>query len=140
MKARVKWVEEAVFLGESESGHTLVMDGPPGSGGRNLGARPMETLLIGMGGCTAFDVVSILKKGRQRVADCVVEIEADRAEAIPRVFTQIHLKYVVTGQDLSESQVRRAIELSTEKYCSATTMLRATATISHEYRIIDEGK
>ncbi len=138
MKARVKWVEDVVFLGESGSGHAVVMDGAPESGGRNLGVRPMETLLIGLGGCSAFDVVSILKKGRQQVTDCVVEIDAERAESIPRVFTRIHMTYTITGRNLGEPQVRRAVELSAEKYCSATAMLRASAAITHEIRIVAE--
>ncbi len=136
MKARVKWVEDVVFLGESGSGHAVVMDGAPESGGRNLGVRPMETLLIGLGGCSAFDVVSILKKGRQQVTDCVVEIDAERAESIPKVFTRIHMTYTITGRNLGEPQVRRAVELSAEKYCSATAMLRASAAITHEIRIV----
>ncbi len=136
MKARVKWVEDVVFLGESGSGHAVVMDGAPESGGRNLGVRPMETLLIGLGGCSAFDVVSILKKGRQQVTDCVVEIDAERAESIPKVFTRIHMTYTITGRHLGEPQVRRAVELSAEKYCSATAMLRASAAITHEIRIV----
>ncbi len=138
MKARVKWVEDVVFLGESGSGHAVVMDGAPESGGRNLGVRPMETLLIGLGGCSAFDVVSILKKGRQQVTDCVVEIDAERAESIPKVFTRIHMTYTITGRNLGEPQVRRAVELSAEKYCSATAMLRASAAITHEIRIVAE--
>ncbi len=138
MKARVKWVEDVVFLGESGSGHAVVMDGAPESGGRNLGVRPMETLLIGLGGCSAFDVVSILKKGRQQVTDCVVEIDAERAESIPRVFTRIHMTYTITGRNLGEPQVRRAVELSAEKYCSATAMLRASAAITHEIRIVPD--
>ena len=102
MKARVKWVEEATFLGESASGHAVVMDGPPESGGRNLGIRPMEMILLGMGGCTAFDVVMILKKARQPVTDCVVEMEAERATSEPKVFTRIHVHFVVTGSGLSD--------------------------------------
>ena len=105
MKARVKWVEDATFLGEAGSGHALVMDGPPESGGRNLGPRPMEMLLLGMGGCTAFDVIMILKKARQPVTDCVVEISAERAEQAPKVFTRIHVHFVVTGHGLAEKQV-----------------------------------
>lgn len=138
MKARVKWVEDVVFLGESGSGHAVVMDGAPESGGRNLGVRPMETLLIGLGGCSAFDVVSILKKGRQQVTDCVVEIDAERADSVPKVFTRIHMTYTITGRNLGEAQVRRAVELSAEKYCSATAMLRESAAITHEIRIVAE--
>ena len=137
MKARVKWVEDVTFVGESGSGHAVVMDGPPESGGRNLGVRPMEMLLIGMGGCTAFDVVLILGKARQHVTDCVVEIEAERAEAVPRVFTSIHVHFVVTGYGLADRQVARAVELSAEKYCSASIMLGKTANITHDYEIIE---
>jgi putative redox protein len=136
MKARVKWVEEATFIGESASGHAVVMDGPPESGGRNLGIRPMEMLLLGMGGCTAFDVVMILKKARQAVSDCVVELESERADAEPRVFTRIHVHFVVTGSGLSDKQVARAVELSAEKYCSASIMLGKSVDITHDYEIV----
>ena len=136
MKARVKWVEAVTFIGESASGHAVVMDGPPESGGRNLGIRPMEMLLLGMGGCTAFDVVMILKKARQPVTDCVVEIEARRADTDPKVFTHIHVHFVVTGDGLSDKQVARAVELSAEKYCSASIMLGKAADISHGYEIV----
>lgn len=137
MKARVKWVEDVTFVGESGSGHAVVMDGPPESGGRNLGVRPMEMLLIGMGGCTAFDVVMILGKARQQVTDCVVEIEAQRADTVPRVFTRMHVHFIVTGTGLSDKQVARAVELSAEKYCSASIMLGKSASITHDYEIID---
>ena len=136
MKARVKWVEEVTFLGESASGHAVVMDGPPEGGGRNLGIRPMEMLLLGMGGCTAFDVVMILKKARQPVTDCVVEMEAERAATDPRVFTRIHVHFVVTGSGLSDKQVARAVELSAEKYCSASIMLSKSVDITHGYEIV----
>ncbi len=135
MKARIKWVQDATFLGESGSGHAVVMDGPPDHGGRNLGVRPMEMLLLGMGGCTAFDVVSILKKSRQSITDCVAEIEAGRADADPKIFTTIHVHFIVTGKDLSEKRVARAVELSAEKYCSASIMLGKTAKISHDFEI-----
>ena len=135
MKARVKWVEDVTFVGESGSGHAIIMDGPPESGGRNLGIRPMEMLLIGMGGCTAFDVVQILGKARQQVTDCVVEVEAERADTVPSVFTRIHVHFIVTGVGLSDKQVTRAIELSAEKYCSASIMLGKSATITHDYEI-----
>ncbi len=135
MKARVKWLEEVCFVGESGSGHAVVMDGPPEDGGRNLGIRPMEMLLIGMGGCTAFDVVHILKKGRQPVSDCVVEIEAERAAEAPKVFTKIHAHFIVTGRGLSDKQVERAVQLSAEKYCSASLMLGKTAEISHSFEL-----
>jgi putative redox protein len=136
MKARVKWVEEVTFLGEAASGHAVVMDGPPESGGRNLGIRPMEMLLLGMGGCTAFDVVMILKKARQVVTDCVVEMQAERAATDPRVFTRIHVHFVVTGSGLSDKQVARAVELSAEKYCSASIMLSKSVDITHGYEIV----
>ena len=135
MKARVKWVEDVTFVGESGSGHAVVMDGPPESGGRNLGIRPMEMLLIGMGGCTAFDIVLILRKARQQVTDCIVEVEAERADEVPRVFTRIHVHFIVTGVDLSDKQVARAVELSAEKYCSASIMLGKSAVITHDYEI-----
>ena len=138
MKARVKWVEQATFLGESGSGHSVVMDGPPEAGGRDLGVRPMEMLLLGMGGCTAFDVVLILKKGRQPVRDCVVELEAERADKPPKVFTKIHAHFIVSGSGLTESQVQRAIQLSAEKYCSASIMLGHTAEITHDFEIIED--
>jgi len=135
MKARVKWVEDATFLGESGSGHAIVMDGPPDHGGRNLGARPMEMLLLGLGGCTMFDVMMILTKARQDVRDCIVEIEAERAEEEPKVFTKIHAHFRVIGKGLKEDRVKRAIELSSEKYCSASIMLGAMAEITHDYEI-----
>ena len=135
MKARIKWVEDVMFVGESGSGHTLVIDGPPGYGGRNLGIRPMELLLQGLGGCMAFDVMLILKKSRQQVSDCVVEIEAERAETEPKVFTRIHVHFIVTGHGLKENVVRRTLQLSAEKYCSASIMLGKTAAISHDFEI-----
>lgn len=137
MKARIKWVEDVTFVGESASGHAVVMDGPPENGGRNLGPRPMEMLLLGMGGCTAFDVVHILKRARQPVSDCVVELEAERAEQPPKVFTRIHAHFVISGRGLAENQVKRAVELSAEKYCSASIMLGKTAEITHDYEIIE---
>jgi len=140
MKARVKWVEGVTFLGEAGSGHAVVMDGPPDSGGRNLGVRPMEMLLLGMGGCTAFDVIHILKKSRQPVEDCIVELSAERAETEPKVFTRIHVHFVVTGAGLAEKQVARAVELSAEKYCSASIMLGKTAEITHDYEIVAAGE
>ena len=125
MKATVKWVDGVSFAAESETGHTVVMDGPPDLGGRNLGPRPMEMLLMGMGGCASFDVMSMLKKARQQVQGCVAELTAERADAVPAVFTRIHLKFVVTGQRIKESQVKRAVSLSAEKYCSASIMMEA---------------
>ncbi|HXH01756.1 MAG TPA: OsmC family protein [Candidatus Competibacteraceae bacterium] len=135
MKARVKWIEGMTMLGESGSGHGVVMDGAPEAGGRNLGLRPMEMLLVGMGGCTTVDVVGILKKARQDVRDCVVELDAERAASEPKVFTRIKAHFVVTGKGLAEHHVKRAIELSAEKYCSASIMLGKTAVIEHSYEI-----
>lgn len=140
MKARVKWVEGVTFVGESGSGHAVVMDGPPEHGGRDLGIRPMEMLLLGMGGCTAFDVLHILKKARQPVTDCVVELEAERADEEPKVFTRIHAHFRLKGKGLKEDRVKRAVELSAEKYCSASIMLGATAEITHDYVIEEEGE
>ena len=138
MKARVKWVEQASFLGETESNHAVLMDGPPTAGGRNLGPRPMEMLLIGTGGCTAFDVVSILKKSRQAISDCYVELTAERAETEPKVFTKIHMHFVVKGKDIKPEAVEKAIKLSAEKYCSASIMLGQTAAITHDFEVIQE--
>ena len=135
MKARVKWVEQATFLGESGSGHAVVMDGPPDHGGRNLGVRPMEMLLLGLGGCTMFDVMMILGKARQDVRDCIVELDAERSDEEPKVFTKIHAHFRVIGKGLKEDRVKRAIELSSEKYCSASIMLGAMAEITHDYEI-----
>ena len=138
MKARIKWVEEVSFVGETESGHAVVMDGPPAGGGRNLGPRPMEMLLIGAGGCTSFDVVTILKKSRQAISDCYVELEAQRAETDPKVFTSIHMHFVVKGKDIKPEVVEKAIKLSAEKYCSASIMLGATAKVTHDFEVIQE--
>lgn len=139
MKARVKWVEQATFLGETESNHAVLMDGPPTAGGRNLGPRPMEMLLIGTGGCTAFDVVSILKKSRQAISDCYVELDAERAETDPKVFTRIHMHFVVKGKDIKPEAVEKAIRLSAEKYCSASIMLGQTAAITHDFEVVQES-
>jgi putative redox protein len=137
MKTRVKWVENVSFVGETGSGHAVVIDGAPENGGRNLGMRPMEMVLTGAAACTAFDVVLILKKGRHQVADCVVTAEAERAPEEPRVFTHIHLVYMVAGRGLDPKQVERAVKLSKEKYCSATIMLGRTAEITYEVRITE---
>ncbi len=137
MKARVKWVEAATMVGESGSGHAIVMDGPPEHGGRNLGVRPMEMLLLGMGGCTEFDVLHILRKARQPVTGCEVRLEAQRAQDDPKVFTRVHIHFVLSGKGLSEKHVARAIRLSAEKYCSASIMLAASAEITHDYEIRD---
>jgi putative redox protein len=139
MKARINWVENATFIGESGSGHAVVMDGPPESGGRNLGPRPMEMMLLGMGGCATFDVVHILKKSREAVTDCVAELSAERAESEPKVFTRIHVHFIVKGHGLKEAKVSKAVELSAEKYCSASIMLgQAGVDISHDFEIVEE--
>ncbi len=137
MKTRVKWVEGVTFMGEADSGHAVIMDGPPEHGGRNLGPRPMEMLLLGLGGCTTFDVLMILKKSRQAVDDCVVEISAERADEEPKVFTKIHVHFIVTGKALKEKQVERAVNLSAEKYCSASIMLGKMAEITHDFEIVE---
>jgi putative redox protein len=137
MKIRVKWVDQVSFVAESGSGHALVVDGAPEAGGRNLGMRPMELLLAGAATCTAFDVVWILRRARQPIADCVVEADGERATEDPRVFTRIHLRYRVAGRGLDPHQVERAVKLSKEKYCSATIMLASTAAITYEVEIVD---
>jgi len=137
MKARIKWVENVCFVGESASGHAIVMDGAPEGGGRNLGPRPMETVLLGTGACTAYDVVHILKKARANITDCVVEIDSERATEDPKVFTKIHFHFIVSGKDLKPQQVERAIHLSAEKYCSASIMLAKTAEITHDFEVIE---
>jgi putative redox protein len=135
--ARITWVQDALFVGESGSGHTITMDGSPDVGGRNLAARPMEMVLIGMGGCTAIDVASMLKKQRQDVRDIIVELEAERADDHPKVFTQVKLVYRVRGKKLNRALVERAVSLSDEKYCSATAMIRKSANVSHEIVLED---
>lgn len=137
MQARIKWKDEASFLAESGSGHTVLMDGPPEAGGKNLGPRPMEMLLMGTGGCAAFDVVLILKKSRQDIRDCVVEIQAERAAQEPKVFTRIHFHFILTGKKLNPQQVERAIRLSAEKYCSASIMLGKTAEMTHDFEVME---
>jgi len=138
MKARVKWVEDMTFLAASASGHAVVMDSAPELGGSNLGPRPMEMVLMGAGGCTAIDVVHILKKGRHAVSGCAVELDAQRAEADPKVFTRIHFHFTVTGKGIKPEAVERAIKLSAEKYCSASIMLAKTAELTHDFVIIEE--
>jgi putative redox protein len=136
MKGTVKWSDGAMFIGESGSGHTVVMDGPEDLGGKNLSLRPMEMLLLGTGGCSIYDVISMLKKSRQQITDCRVELEAERADEVPAVFTKINLHFVVTGFALKEAQVKRAVELSAEKYCSASIMLAAAGVeVTHSYAI-----
>src|SRR5262252_5851163 len=138
MKARIKYVEKVTFVAESGSGHAVVLDGAPEAGGRNLGVRPMELLLMGLGGCTAFDVVHILRKGREEVTDCVVEVEAERAETDPKIFTRIHMHYRVAGRGLAPAKVERAIALSAEKYCSASAIMAKTATITHDWEVVEK--
>ena len=136
MEARIKWAENAAFIGETGSGHAIVIDGPQDIGGRNLGPRPMELMLLSVGACSAVDVVHILKKGRQPVTDCYVELKGERAQTDPKVFTAIHLHFVVTGKALGEAAVKRAVELSAEKYCSASIMLgKAGCKITHAHEI-----
>jgi putative redox protein len=136
MKATVDWTGNASFKATSGSGHSVQLDGPPDHGGQNLGPRPMEMLLMGVGGCSAFDVMSILQKSRQDVTACHAELEAERADAVPAVFTRIHLHFVVTGHNLKEKQVERAVSLSADKYCSASIMLgKAGVEITHSYEI-----
>lgn len=135
MKARVKWLEKRTMVGESGSGHAIVMDGAPQSGGSDLGIRPMEMMLLGMGGCTMFDVVMILERGREKVTDCEIELEAERADTDPKVFTQVKMIYTFRGHDLNRDKVERAVKLSAEKYCSASKMIQMSAEVTHEIRI-----
>ncbi len=139
MKARIKWIENACLIAEADSGHGIVIDGAPEIGGRNLGIRPMEMMLMGLGGCTAMDVLSILKKQRQQVTQCVIEVEGQRRDEHPRVFTEIYVHFKVSGHNLKENQVKKAVDLSAEKYCSVSAMLSHTAKIIHDYEIIEEG-
>jgi putative redox protein len=137
METQLKWAGNAAFIGRASSGHTIVMDGPAEGGGRNLGPRPMEMLILGMGACSTYDVVSILKKSRQEITDCEIKITSQRADSDPKVFTDIQLHFIVSGKDLKEKQVERAIKLSAEKYCSASIMLGKTANITHDFEIIN---
>jgi len=138
MKATVKWVDGVMFVGESGSGHAVVMDGPPDHGGRNMGLRPMEMLLLGVGGCSSFDVVQILQKGKNDIVDCVAELTAERVDAVPAVFSKIHLHFIVKGRNLKEAVVERAVKLSAEKYCSASIMLgKAGVEITHDFEVIE---
>lgn len=139
MKARIKLLENVSFVAESDSGHAMVMDGAPEGGGRNLGPRPMEVVLMGTGGCTAYDVMHILRKSRAPVTDCAIEIDAERADEDPKVFTKIHFHFIVTGNGLKPAQVERAVQLSAEKYCSASIMLGKTAAITHDFEIRETG-
>jgi len=139
MKASVLWMKDGQFIAKSDSGHTLIIDGPPDHGGKNLGARPMEMVLMGLGGCTSIDVIDILKKSRQDITDCVTQLTAERATSIPAVFTKIHIHFVVTGRNLKPRQVERAVELSATKYCSATLMLqRGGVEITHDFELIEK--
>jgi putative redox protein len=137
LEIKVSWAGAATFVGKSGSGHKVVMDGPPEGGGRDLGPRPMEMLLLGTGACSSYDVISILKKSRQNVSDCEVVIKSERADTEPKVFTKIHIHFKISGSDLKEKQVERAVSLSAEKYCSASIMLGATAEVSHDYEIFE---
>jgi putative redox protein len=138
MKASVLWMKDGQFIAKSDSGHTLIIDGPPDHGGKNLGARPMEMVLMGLGGCTSIDVIDILKKSRQDITDCVTQLTAERATSIPAVFTKIHIHFVVTGRNLKPRQVERAVELSATKYCSATLMLqRGGVEITHDFELVE---
>jgi len=137
MKATIKWAGDVKFEAESGSGHTVIIDGPPDHGGKNQGVRPMEMLLMGVGGCASFDVIHILKKSRQDVVDCVTSVEAERVDAIPAVFSKIHLNFVISGNNLKETLVARAVQLSAEKYCSASIMLtNAGVEMTHSYEIV----
>ena len=137
MKAKITWINGRAFLGESGSGHSVVMDGAPEAGGRNIGVRPMEMLLLGLGGCTAFDVVMILEKSRENITGCEVELVSERASEDPKVFTYVKIIYTVTGKNLKPASVERAIKLSADKYCSASKMFEFTAKIEHEWHIIE---
>ncbi len=140
MKVRVKWVEDVMFVAESDSGHAIVLDGDPASGGRNRGMRPMELIALGVGSCSSYDVVTILKKARQAVTGCVAEVSAERGDGTPAIFESIHLHFKVSGTALSDKQVARAIELSAEKYCSASIMMKnAGVALSHGYEIVEAG-
>lgn len=138
MKATVKWLDHMSFVGESGSGHSVVMDGAPDVGGRNMGVRPMEMVLLGLGGCTSFDLVLILQRQRQAVADVQVEIEAERATKVPKIFTKIHVHYVVEGRGLDPKKVERAVKMTAEKYCSVSIMLSASVEMSHDFEIIEQ--
>ena len=137
MNISVKWIDGMLMVGKSDSGHAIVMDGPPEIGGENLGVRPMEMLLLGMTGCTMIDVVSTLKKMREDVVDCQTQVSADRSEEHPKVFTNIHVHFVLRGKQLNPLKVDKAIKLSAEKYCSASIMIGKTAIITHDYEIIE---
>ncbi len=138
MQATVKWIDGRAFVGESGSGHSVVMDGPADHGGRNIGIRPMEMLLLGVGGCSSYDVMDILQKGRHKVTDCVAELTAERVDAVPSVFSTIHIHFKVTGKNLKQAVVERAVKLSAEKYCSASIMLGKSVDITHDFEVINQ--
>jgi len=141
MKARIEWVDNVKFIGHSDSGHKVTIDTLPQFGGSNEGASPMELLLLGVGGCSAVDVVNILKKQRQQVTGCVAELTAERADRVPKVFTSIHLHFIVEGDNLRPEKVKRAVELSADKYCSASIMLtRGGVNVTHDFEIIEDSK
>ncbi len=137
MQATIKWVDGMMFVGETGSGHAVVIDGPPDHGGRNIGMRPMEMILLAVGSCSSFDVVQILQKGRNNVTDCVTEVSGERVDAIPSVFNKIHLHFKVSGKDLKLAAVERAVKLSAEKYCSASIMLSKAVEITHDFEVIE---
>ncbi|MGE4594928.1 MAG: OsmC family protein [Gammaproteobacteria bacterium] len=136
MNVKVKWIDGMMMVGESGSGHAVVMDGPADVGGNNMGVRPMEMLLIGMAGCTTVDVVSTLKKMRENIDDCIAEVSAERASEHPKVFTNIHIHFIVQGLDLNPAKVEKAIALSADKYCSASIMMAKTANVTHDFEVI----
>lgn len=137
MNARIKWIENVMFVAESGSGHAIVLDGAPGGGGRNMGMRPMELMALSVGSCSSYDVVTILKKARQQITSCEAEVTAERADATPAIFESLHLHFIVAGVDLSEKQVQRAIELSADKYCSASIMMKnAGVKVTHDFEIL----
>ena len=138
MKTTIKWLSNVKFEGFTPDGHRVAIDGPPEAGGENAGVRPMELILLGVGACSAFDVMTILKKSKQQVTDCRCEVTGERADTIPKVFTDIHLHFIVSGKSLSEKQVERAIGLSADKYCSASIMLAKAANVTHDFEIVTE--
>jgi putative redox protein len=135
MKTRIKYIENVCLMGESESGHSVIIDGSPEIGGRNLGVRPMEMILMGLGGCTTMDILTILRKKRQNITDCVIEIDSQRQDTIPKIFSKIHLNFIITGDNLNEKHVQQAVKLSVEKYCSVYAMLKNSVEISYDYEI-----
>ena len=141
MRATIKWLDSVAFVAESGSGHAIVLDGSPDHGGRNVGLRPMEAMLIGVGACSAFDIVTILARSREQVTDCRVDLEAERADDVPAVFTRIDMHFVVEGRGLKETKVRRAVDLSADKYCSASAMMRAAGVeLTHSFEVVEDGR